>query len=382
MASVRGKRPSGAVYRRRRRAAAAVLVAVATAATVAVEGAIGEGAVGPEPAEIERPYLAALPERALIGQRLMVQMEGSATPELIRQAREGEIGGVIVFPPIGQPPHELRREIERLQDAATEGGQPPLLVSTDQEGGEIKRLPEGPPDRSPQQLGSGDVTEARATGRETGRYLAGLGINVDLAPVLDVPASSSSFISSRAFGDDPNVVAAAGVAFAEGLAEGGVIATAKHFPGLGEAVADTDLGPSRIDAEERELQDGLGPFREAIAREVPMIMAGHATYTALDPRLPAALSAAAVSELLRGELGFNGVVISDDLDAGAVRAASSEREAPVAATQAGIDILLFAQTEDSAPARGALNDALERGELNRSLLEQSLVRILRLKESI
>jgi beta-N-acetylhexosaminidase len=382
MASVRGKRRSAAVYRRRRRGAATLLVALAVAATLGVESALGDEAVGPDAAEIERMYLATVPERALIGQRLMVEMEGSATPELIRQAREGEIGGVIVFPPLGQPPEELRREIVRLQDAASVGGRPPLLVSTDQEGGEIKRLPEGPPDSAPRGLASGKGSEARAAGDETGRYLARLGINVDLAPVLDVPASSSSFIASRAFGDDVDVVSAAGIAFAEGLTDGGVIPAAKHFPGLGKAVANTDLEPSRVDAEEGELQDDLAPFRDAIAREVPMIMVGHATYTALDPRLPAALSGAAVSELLRDELGFDGVVISDDLGAGAVLAASSEREAPVAATQAGIDILLFAQSEDAGPARGALEDALKRGELTRTRLEQSLVRILRLKESI
>jgi beta-N-acetylhexosaminidase len=382
MATVRGKRPSGAVYRRRRRGAAALLVALGTVASLGLEWAFGDEAAGPDPAEIERLYLATVPERALIGQKLMVQMDGSATPALIRQAREGEIGGVIVFPPPGQPPEELRREIDRLQDAAREGGQPPLLVSTDQEGGEIKQLPEGPPDTAPRELASGERSQARAAGEETGRYLARLGINVDLAPVLDVPASSSSFIVSRAFGNDPDVVSAAGVAFAEGLTDGGVIPAAKHFPGLGKAVADTDLEPSRVDAEERELQDDLAPFREAIAREVPMIMVGHATYTALEPRLPAALSGAAVSELLRGQLGFDGVVISDDLGAGAVRAMSSEQEASIAAAQAGIDILLFAQTEDAGPARGALEDALERGELTRTRLEESLVRILRLKESV
>jgi beta-N-acetylhexosaminidase len=360
-----------------------VLVAVAAAVVLAIESATGDEAVGPDPAEIERMSLRSVPDRALMGQRLMVRMDGTATGQLRRQARDGEIGGVIVFPPPGQPVNQLRTEIARLQRAARDGGRPALLVATDQEGGEVKRLPEGPPDSPPGELGAdGDEAEARAAGRQTGRYLSRLGINVDLAPVLDVPASTASFISTRAFGTDPRAVARIGSAFAEGLAEGGAIAVAKHFPGLGAAVANTDLEPSTIDAPRRSLAEDLAPFRQAIAARVPMVMLGHAVYRALDPEHPAALSSRIVGGLLRGELGFDGVVISDDLGAGAVGAAVSEREAPVAAALAGIDILLFADTSDSRPALDALREATAQGELGRAASEDSLLRILELKGSI
>jgi beta-N-acetylhexosaminidase len=357
-------------------------VAAAVLISLGLDGALGDERVGPDPAEVERLSLDAVPDRALIGQMLMVRMNGAATPELVRQARAGEIGGVILFPPPDQPVEQLSDEIARLQDAARDGGRPPLLVAIDQEGGEVRRLPDGPPDRSPAELAApGDEPEARAEGRRTGRYLARLGIEVDLAPVLDVPSSPASFVASRAFGSDPRVVASNGSAFADGLESGGAIPTAKHFPGLGKAVANTDLEPSEIDASKDELGDDLAPFREAIARGVPMVMVGHATYRGLDPKAPAALSPAVVGGLLRGELGFEGVAISDDLGAGAIRDAVPEREAPVAAARAGIDILLLAGTADGAPAREALDEALERGDLGRADLERSLVRILSLKDS-
>jgi beta-N-acetylhexosaminidase len=371
------------LYRRRRRVAAGVLVLVVAGGSLAIEGALGDERVGPDPAEIERTSLSALPDSALLAQKLMVRMDGTATGALIRQARQGEIGGVIVFPPPGQPPGELRGEIARLQDAARKGDRPPLLVAIDQEGGEVKRLPDGPPDRSPAELAApGDERAARGAGVQTGRYLDRLGIDVDLAPVLDVPSSASSFIFARSFGVDPRVVAANGSAFAEGLEAGGVIPAVKHFPGLGRAPANTDLEASEIDARRGALDEDLAPFREAVAREVPMVMVGLATYTALDAELPAALSPAIVEDLLRGELGFEGVAISDDLGAAAVQAATSEREVPVAAAEAGVDILLFAKTGDAEPARQALRDALRRGELSRPDVERSYLRILALKESM
>lgn len=377
------KRRDQQVYRRRRRVAAGVGVAILAAISLGIDGALGDARIGPDPGEVKRVSLEAVPDRALTGQMLMVRMGGSATPELVRQARAGEIGGVIVFPVPDQPIDELRDEIARLQHAAREGGRPPLLVAIDQEGGEVKRLPEGPPDRAPAELSApGDERAARDEGRRTGRYLIRLGINVDLAPVLDVPTSSSSFIASRAFGTDPRVVAGNGSAFADGLAEGGAIATAKHFPGLGRAIANTDLEPSEIDVSDPALGDDLAPFREAIARGVPMVMVGHATYRGLDPDAPAALSRPVVDGLLRDDLGFEGVAISDDLGAGAIRAAVPGREAPVAAARAGIDVLLLAGRSDVARPLDTLGAALDAGELDRRALERSLLRILALKEPL
>lgn len=373
--------PSAALLRRRRRVAGAVLaVAVATVA-LAVEAAVGDGRVGPTTDEIERLGRDAVPDRELIGRLLMVRMDGVATPELARQARRGEIGGVIAFPPPGQPTGELKDEVAKLQREARSGDHPPLLVAIDQEGGEVKRLPAGPPDRAPSELAApGDEPVARREGRRTGRFLAELGIGVDLAPVLDVPASPSSFISSRAFGADARVVAANGVAFADGVERGGATPTAKHFPGLGQAIANTDLEPSEVDASRRRLDEDLAPFREAIARGIPAVMTANATYPALDPDRPASLSPAVVDGLLRGELGFDGVAITDDLGAGAVRDVMPEPEAAVAAAEAGNDVLLLAGTADGGDALAALEQAVRRGELDRAALERSALRVLALRQ--
>jgi beta-N-acetylhexosaminidase len=196
--------------------------------------------------------------------------------------------------------------------------------------------------------------------------------------VLDVPASPSSFISSRAFGADPRIVAANGVAFADGLERGGATPTAKHFPGLGRAIANTDLAPSEVDASRRRLDEDLAPFREAIARGIPAVMTANATYPALDPDRPASLSPAVVDGLLRGELGFDGATITDDLGAGAVRDVMPEPEAAVAAAEAGNDVLLLAGTADGGDALAALERAVRRGELDRAALERSALRVLAL----
>lgn len=359
-----------------------MLVVGVAAAAIAIEAVAGDGRVGPGPDRIEELGREAVSDRELIGQRLMVRMDGIATPQLARQARKGEIGGVIVFPPPGQPADELADEIAALQRQARRGDNPSLLVAIDQEGGEVKRLPDGPPDRSPSELAApGDEPAARREGRATGRFLAGLGIDVDLAPVLDVPSSPSSFIAPRAFGADPRVVAANGVAFAVGMEHGGTSSTAKHFPGLGRAVANTDLERSEIDAPRRRLDEDLAPFREAIARGIPAVMTANATYRVLDPDRPASLSPIVVRDLLRGELGFDGVVITDDLGAGAVRDVMSEPDAAVAAARAGNDVLLLAQTSDAGDALTALEEAATRGELDRAGLESSALRVLSLKEA-
>ena len=136
---------------------------------------------------------SAAAERQRLGQRLVVRMDAEASPALRRQAGRGEIGGVILFPPAGTPPRALRSQVAKLQRAAAEAGQPPLIVAIDQEGGEVKRLPELPPDISPPEIAAQGPDIAREQGLAAGRALSRLGINVDLAPVLDVPAEPRAF---------------------------------------------------------------------------------------------------------------------------------------------------------------------------------------------
>jgi beta-N-acetylhexosaminidase len=318
----------------------------------------------------------------MVGQRLMVRMGDRATPGLLAAARRGEIGGVILFPAEGADPAAVAEEVSRLQRAADAGGNPALLVATDQEGGEVKRFPGAPPDRSPSQLGAGgDPAEAVAQGAATGEFLAGVGANVDLAPVLDVP-SEGSFMESRAFSGDPSVVAGVGVAFAEGLADAGVAATAKHFPGLGMAAVNTDEAPSSVAASRAELRAGLEPFEAAIAAGVGLVMVANATYPALDPDAPAVLSERIVGGELRGRLGYDGVVITDDLEAPSIGSVFAAPDAAVEAARAGADVLLFATGADHRPVQARMLRAVQEGLLERTAMEESYLRIANLKAAI
>ena len=173
-------------------------------------------------------------------------------------------------------------------------------------------------------------------------------------------------------------MAEAGTAFATGLQDGGVAATAKHFPGLGRSTANTDLEPSEVTDGERALRADLEPFQSAIDAGIGLVMLSSAIYPALDPDSPAFGSPAIADELLRGELGFEGVTITDDLGAGAVRAGYSPDEAALAATAGGSDLLLFALTSDPEVLDGLVR-AAERGELDPAAIEASCVRIAALR---
>jgi beta-N-acetylhexosaminidase len=365
------------VFRRRRRVAGALLLAI-VALVVVVLASGGEDPPAPSPQATLPPVCADEP-RAALGARIVVRMEAKATPGLLRAARDGEIGGVILFPPAGTDPTALAREVTRLQEAAAETGTGPLVVAVDQEGGEVKRLPSLPPDVAPADL-AGDPTGAEAEGLATGEALVGIGVNVDLAPVLDVP-QQGSFLGTRTFGSTSEEVAAAGVAFAAGLRAGGVAATAKHFPGLGRSAANTDEAESEVAASASEIDADLAPFEAAIADGVELVMLSSAVYPELDPKRPAFASPAITEGLLRSDLGFEGVTISDDLGAGAVTARYDAAAAALAAAQGGTDLLLFALTPDPG-VLDSLVAAAKRGALEQGALEASCARVLALRGTL
>ena len=322
-----------------------------------------------------------VPLNQLVGQEIVARIPGKGPDQnLLQAARKGQIGGVISFQSDAQ---KLKSGIAQLQDAAKAGGNPPLLVMVDQEGGPVKRLKAGPPTISPADMGkSGDQGQATDQGKSTGEYLRGLGVNVDLAPVLDVSHTiTASTIKSRTFGSDPNTVAQVGVAFAQGLNDGGVAATAKHFPGLGWATVSTDDHPVTIAATTAQLQADLLPFKAAIAANVPMMMVSTASYPTLGAKKPAALSPTIVSSLLRRQLGFHGVVITDDLESPAVGNLPPAVTAR-SALEAGDDLLLFAKSpKTSATVFGDLVKEVKSGQLNRSVVQAAYDRITSLKSS-
>jgi beta-N-acetylhexosaminidase len=222
-------------------------------------------------------------------------------------------------------------------------------------------------------------------GRATARNLAGHGINVDLAPVLDV--GRGGFITSRAFGSSPSQVAVRGVAFIRGLLAGGVLPTAKHFPGLGYALATTDTSAVAVTASRGSLTSDFRPFQEAIAAGVPIVLVSTATYPSLGVTVPAACSPTVV-KLLRGTLRFKGVLITDALDSPAVTSRFTVPNAALLAIKNGVDMVLAAGAT-SLDANAISNatyvrllNAADDGQLPRSVLQTAYQRILALKSRL
>jgi beta-N-acetylhexosaminidase len=328
------------------------------------------------------PAAAPVPLARLVGQSVMTAFSGtSPDAALLDRIRAGEVGGVILFGSNIASPSAVRGLVARLQAAARAGGNPPLLVATDQEGGVVRRLPAGPPDLSETGLGRlGSATKARAEGEATAGYLRNLGIDVDLAPVLDTPGPAGSFLGSRVYSNDAALNSRLGAAFVDGLQHGRVAATAKHFPGLGLAAASTDTNHVYITSARSALDGGLAPFKAAVAQGVKLVMVSNAGYRAYDPTgVPAVLSHRIITGLLRTALGFHGVVISDALSA---PGPSSRAAAAVTALNAGVDVLLYTSESDGAAAFTQLLQAARDGTLQHRTLEQADARIAALKKSL
>jgi beta-N-acetylhexosaminidase len=323
-----------------------------------------------------------IPLKRLVGQTIVAKL-GAKGPDqdLVKRVRKGQVGGVIAFETDAQ---QLKADVQQLQQAAKAGDNPPLLVMVDQEGGDVKRIKNGPPTVSPADMGkSGDEGQAKDQGQQTGAFLRGLGVNVNLAPVLDVAHSNTAdSIKSRTFGSNPDTVATVGVAFAQGLEDGGAVATPKHFPGLGYATVNTDDNAVTIAATTAELQNDLTPFKAAVKAGVGMVMMSTASYPNLGAKKPAALSPTIVKTLLRGQLGFDGVVIADDLEGQAISSTLPAAIAGAAALKAGDDLLLYAKnTNTSANAFAQLVKQVKSGQIDRSVVQSAYDRITDLKDS-
>jgi beta-N-acetylhexosaminidase len=296
----------------------------------------------------------------MAGQLLLVRMHGQ-TPSaaFLGRVRAGQIGGVVLFTE-NFGANGPRALIRQLQTAAKSASQPPLLIAIDQEGGTVKRLP-GAPSLAPRKMLAPATAEAQ--GEATARNLKSVGVNVDLAPVLDV--GRGGFITPRSFGLRPATVAARGAAFAAGLARGGVMATAKHFPGLGYARLSTDAGPTTVGASAAQLKADWLPFTRAIAGGIPLVMMSTAVYPALGSKEPAALSPNVVADL-RG-LGFTGAIVTDAIDTPAVNASMTIAQATAQAIAAGDDLVLTGNAADTGTAPVSAFDGLVSAVRSRKL---------------
>lgn len=330
-----------------------------------------------------------LPLKKLVGQTIIGKL-GKADPDrdLLRRVRKGQVGGFIATAP--QDAETLAQQAAVLQEAAKAGDNPPLLIMIDQEGGEVERL-DGPPNASPPEMGEAGADTAQSEGSETGSFLKTAGVNVDLAPVLDVelPQTADS-IAERTFGDDPALVGEVGSAFITGLQSAGVAATAKHFPGLGPATLNTDDAPVTIAARDETLQEALQPFQAAIDAKVQLMMVGSAIYpdygpeNPRDPNRPASSVKAIVTGLLREQMGFQGVCITDDLQSVAIETLTTAPIAGVSALGAGCDLLLFAGSGRGSEEgfNAVVNSAKKKKTLSRDQLQASYDRITTLKDSL
>ena len=300
---------------------------------------------------------------------------------LLRDVRAGRVGSVILFAANIVSRSQLSTLTGALQAAARAGGNPPVLIATDQEGGQVKRLTNGPPHLSPPQIAAtGSSSVAYDEGRATGRYLKAVGINWDLAPVLDVPTFSGAFIwrQGRAFSFSATSVAKYGTQFALGLQNGGAAACGKHFPGVGSAAIDTDFKLNKLRPTKAQRDAALIPYRTAIPRGLDSVMLSTAAFPAYDRSgVVTALSRQLDQVVLRHRLGFKGVTITDALG---TPTGHDERTAGVLAARAGADVLLYT---DGAPGElSALESDLAHGRLSRSEAEASYERIVTLKRRV
>jgi beta-N-acetylhexosaminidase len=314
----------------------------------------------------------------LVGQKLVVSMSGTTpSASLLTRARRGEIGGVIVHRFNFSSSAQLRAIAGALQRAAASGGQPRLLIAVDQEGGKVKTIPWLPPVRSPGRVRS--AADARVDGRRTGAALLGVGVNTDFAPVADVPGSTASTVyrQGRTWSFDGTTTARLANAFAAGLGDAHALATMKHFPGLGLALADTDRAVVRITASRAQLAPGLRPYR---GTRVPLVMLSNAIYDAYDRTNAAGWSRLIATKLLRSELGFQGVTITDSLDGAAHARKIAPNGLALAAARAGTDLILLTGGEvASRDVFASLVRAAQAGRVGRAGLERSYARILKLK---
>ena len=294
--------------------------------------------------------------------------------------------GVGAFVFFGEPPAAsaptIRAGLTGLATDATGSGQVIPWMSSDEEGGAIQRLADviGPLPSARAMAAEWSPAQVQSMVAARGAAMRALGMTMDLAPVLDTasPTDGVADEDSRSFSQDPRVAAAYSVAFADGLRSAGIVPVVKHFPGLGHANADTDLGPA-LDPPLSQLEaDDVLPFQAAVAAKLPVVMVGHPQVPGLSGDVPASL-AAATYRFLREDLHFNGVALTDDLDAGAISQAGYSRPAAaVAALEAGADMVMI-DASQWLPTLAAVEQAVSSGALPLAQIDASVERILAAK---
>lgn len=321
--------------------------------------------------------------REQVGQLFMLGFSGtSVSPELTALMAEYQPGGVILFARNLEHAAQIVRLTNDLQRLSPER---PLLISIDQEGGRVSRLPAGftifPPCAVLGRCGSTELAYQAASA--TAEELRAVGINMNMAPVLDVDTNPANpVIGDRAFSSRPAQVCELGLTTLAGLQDHKVVACGKHFPGHGDTSADSHQELPTVGASlDRLNRVELRPFRHAIENGLATIMTAHVLYPALDAALPATLSPAILTDLLRKQLAFEGLILTDDLEMRAIVDHYGIEDAAVRAVEAGADVVLICKDRDRAvAAMEAVYAAVASGRISEKRLQASLRRIAATKE--
>ena len=315
-----------------------------------------------------------------------VTQAGTATQEAVNAY---PVGGVIYFSQNLQDPDQTRTMLENTQRYAMERTGIPIFLSVDEEGGQVARVGSNPA-FGVEKIGNmsdvgsrGDTQEAYEIGSTIGTYLSDLGFNMDAAPDTDVLTNpENQVVKYRSFGSDPELVARMAAAELKGLNDQWIIGMYKHFPGHGGTTADSHEGYAYVDDTLEELKSGAFiPFQDGIDNGIQVIMVSHISCpNVTGDNTPATLSEMMITDILRGEMGFDGMVITDALNMGAITAQYSSSEAAVAALNAGADMLLMPEDFQSA-YKGVLS-AVESGTVSEERIDESVRRILEVKVSL
>jgi beta-N-acetylhexosaminidase len=344
------------------------------------EGQTGGG--GPVVPRSVADLARRLPLERKVAQLFLFGFQGTdLNAEIFRRLRRMDLGGIVLAEPnyLGDPSLLGQMGGEAVVISQQERHVPPWVLAI-QDGGEFNSLPGLPPPTAPADLASADLAAAEAT--QTAQTLRGLNITGVLNPDVDVGLETGSALGARVYSDDPAEVAAYAEAVVGAYRQDRLFGAVKHFPGLGSADQSTAVGPASVGLDVDQLRDrDLVPFRAAIEAGVPGVLLSHALYPVNDFTRPASLTRAIANDLLRRELGFQGVAITDDLADPAITAAYSVPDAAVQALKAGADLLFISGTPgDQQAAYAAVLRAVRRGQISRGRLGSALLRALEAKE--
>ena len=390
--------PAGAAFSASLATSLPVVAQHILAGNVAMTGTpAGRAAV--EQAISDAPELAVvstMTARQLAGQRVIYSYSGLTPPaSLLSLIRAGDVGGILFFGPNYSSRSQFTSAVKKLEKANAASTNPasayPLLLMTDQEGGEVKRLP-GQPSQSEKAIGeitplSAAQSAARKAGRGAAATLSGYGLNVNLAPVLDVYRAAGDFDDQyqRSYSTNQNIVSALGTAFISAQQNHGVAATAKHFPGLGPAGAkeNTDERPVTIKTSAATLwSKDEYPYRAAIATGVDLVMVSWASYPSLGSTRPAGLASLVVNGQLRQRLGYAGVTITDAIGAGALKHYGSISNRALLAAKAGMQLILATSQSEGSQATSGLLGGYRDGALPATTFQSAVTLILALRQQL